>query len=340
MNLEEISQLAQLCYQSNPTLVLGSGASIVHGIPSMDDLTEYLVNEVNPENDDEMNSWLDVQDSLNNGNHLEGALENKTLPKSLIDKIVMATWKCLCEKDKELFVVSNNPGYSFPLGNVLKNLFYSSHNQINIVTTNYDRVVEYACNSSDIICLTGFTPGYFQGREGADKLTIYRGKKLARTVRLWKVHGSLDWFSRNDGTTIGLPVYDFPNTVLTPEIVTPGLNKFEKTHQEPYRSAISGADTALEQASGYLCIGFGFRDPQILPKLTERCRQDNVPVVVLARFLTEDAKSFLRNKAGNKYLAIEEADSGSKVYCKSSPYGEIINGPNLWSLEHFSELLT
>ena len=77
MNLEEISQLAQLCYQSNPTLVLGSGASIVHGIPSMDDLTEYLVNEVNPENDDEMNSWLDVQDSLNNGNHLEEHLKIK-----------------------------------------------------------------------------------------------------------------------------------------------------------------------------------------------------------------------------------------------------------------------
>lgn len=48
MNQDEISQPAQLRYQSNPTLVIGSGASIVHGIPSMDDLTDpFLSVKVN-----------------------------------------------------------------------------------------------------------------------------------------------------------------------------------------------------------------------------------------------------------------------------------------------------
>ena len=61
MTLDEISQLAQVCYQANPTIVLGSGASIAHGLPSMADLKDYLLAEVNPENDDEASSWREVQ---------------------------------------------------------------------------------------------------------------------------------------------------------------------------------------------------------------------------------------------------------------------------------------
>ena len=67
---------------------------------------------------------------------------------------------------------------------------------------------------------------------------------------------------------------------------------------------------------------------------------DNVPVVVLARFLTDEAKSFLKDKAGNKYLGIEEAENGSNVYSSSSPDGEFIDEPGLWSLERFNELVT
>ena len=340
MNIDKISQLAQLCYEANPTLVLGSGASMDHGLPSMDDLKEHLLDKVTPDDGDEAQKWLEVTMALAKGNHLEEALEGKPIPESLIDKIVIETWKCVCEKDKQLFMELSNIEHPFPLGNIVKGLFRSSNNLINIVTTNYDRVVEYACNSAGIICLTGFTPGYFQDREGVDKLRILLGKNLTRTVRVWKVHGSLDWFSREDDTIIGLPVFEFPKGKLVPQIVTPGLNKFRRTHQEPFRSSISGADIALERASGYLCVGFGFRDPQIEPKLIERCRKDNIPVVVLARVLTDEAKSFLRDKSGTKYLGIEKAGNGSRVYCDYSPDGERVDEPNLWSLERFSELVT
>mgnify|MGYP003627920624 CR=1 FL=1 len=37
MNMDDISKLAQACFQSNPTLILGSGASMPHGLPSMGD---------------------------------------------------------------------------------------------------------------------------------------------------------------------------------------------------------------------------------------------------------------------------------------------------------------
>ena len=311
-----------------------------HGLPSMDDLRKHLLDNVTPSCGDETRVWPEVKESLDRGDHLEKALEGKSIPKSLLDKMVVETWKCVCEKDKQLFIKSINNRYSFALSNILKALFQSTNNLIDIVTTNYDRVVEYACNSAGIICLTGFTPGYFQDRENAEKLKVFLGGHQARTVRIWKVHGSLDWFAREDGTVVGLPIFEFPDARLVPEIITPGLNKFERTHQEPFRSLISGADRALEEASSYLCVGFGFRDPQIEPKLIEKCRKNNIPVVVLAHTLTDEAKSFLKDKSGDRYLGIEKAESGSRAYCADFPDGKLIEKPDLWSLEGFTSLVT
>lgn len=340
MSIEKISLLAQSCYEANPTFILGSGASMPHGLPSMDDLRRHLLDRMVPSCDDEAKAWSEVKESLNKGDHLEKALEGKSIPKALLDKMIVETWKCVCEKDKRLFMKSISGGYPFPLSNILKALFQSTNTLIDIVTTNYDRAVEYACNSAGIVCLTGFTPGYFQGREDAEKLKIFLGNHPMRTVRVWKVHGSLDWFAREDGTIVGLPVFEFPDVKLVPEIVTPGLNKFEKTHQEPFRSLISEADRTLEKASGYLCVGFGFRDPQIQTKLVERCRRNNIPVVVLAHTLTAEAKSFLRDKSGEKYLGIEKAEKGSKAYCADFPDGMLIEERDFWSLEGFTKLVT
>ena len=338
MNMDGISKLAQACFQSNPTLILGSGASMPHGLPSMGDLQQYLRDNIVTDGNDE-DAWLLVRTALSQGDHLEAALEGKTLPASLISKIVFATWTCMNDKDHEIFLRAINEIVPFPLGALLKAQFSSSHTIINVVTTNYDRVVEYACNAAGIMHSTGFTPGYYQYREDSDKVIIYRSNKPARTVRIWKVHGSLDWFSRTDGTTIGLPIFKLPGDNLTPEIVTPGLNKFEKTHQEPFRSSIAGADRSLEHAEGFLCVGFGFRDPQIEPKLIERCREKNVPVVVLARTLSDQAKVFLKDNAGKRYLGIEKNGTGSKVYTNVHPDGVEVGEPDLWGLDGFGMLV-
>ncbi len=126
---------------------------------------------------------------------------------------------------------------------------------------------------------------------------------------------------------------------LTPLIVTPGFNKFERTHDEPFRSAIQGADRVLIGAEGYLCVGFGFRDTHIEPKIIERCRQKSVPIVVLGRSLTDEAKSFLRSKAGVKHLGIEMSALGSRAFSDEYPDGIDIALPDLWSLEGFMKLV-
>lgn len=339
MTEEQIAKVAQSCFQGCPTIVLGSGASMPHGLPSMGDLSTYLCENMETVGDAERDAWYLVRTALAGGDHLEAALEGKALPASLLSKIVGLTWRCVNEKDMKLLEAAASNG-NFSLGRLLASMFSSTHSEVHVVTTNYDRVAEYACNSKNVLFQTGFAPGYIQTWESTGRVRMIHGTKAARVVKIWKIHGSLDWFRTADDRTIGLPVFELPSRdYYTPLIVTPGLNKYEKTYEDPFRTTINGADAALKYASAFLCVGFGFRDQHIHPKIIERCREQNVSTVVLARTLTEEAKDFLKSKAGTNYLGIEKSGTGSRIYSPITPEGADITTPDLWSLDGFNNLV-
>ncbi len=311
-----------------------------YGLPSMDRLKEYLLRYMSPEGNAEVDAWLQVRTALNAGDNLELAMTDKILPVSLTNKIVRLTWKCVNDADYALFRRAIVSAEDFPFARLLHGLTSSTNTTVDVVTTNYDRVVEYACDIHGLICSTGFMPGYIQQREGTERLSFLQGSRAAKTVRLWKVHGSLDWFERRQDEVFSAPVFELPDESVTPLIVTPGLGKHEQTHFEPFRSVISGADSAFEKATAILCIGYGFRDSHIEPKLIQKCRNASIPVAVVARTLTDEAKAFLRNRAGKKYIAFEKSEVGTRVFTDESPDGFDLAEPDLWSLTGFLSLAT
>jgi len=338
MDLEHASKLAQKCVQGNPVLVLGSGSSIPHGLGSMSGLATYLRDNLTLEKGEETDAWILVRTALANGDGLEEALLNNDSPKTLVLKIVRLTWRFIAEADLDLLSRASTAAENFPLSTLFTALMQTTHRTVNVVTTNYDRVCEYAVDMAGLIHSTGFTPGIIQHREGADIIQVNRGRDQARTVRIWKVHGSLDWFADERGNISSLPLsLDIPNE-LTPLIVTPGVSKFQRTYDEPFRSAIQGADAALGRATAFICIGYGFRDTHIQPKLMERSKQANVPVVVLAKELTDETKAFLIDSAGRNYIAFEEHVEGTMTYTSDYPEGYIIPDRNLWALDSFNEI--
>jgi hypothetical protein len=74
LTYDEISKVAQACFQGCPIIVLGSGASMPHGLPSMADLSNYLRDNIKVESEAEKDAWLLVNTALANGDHLEAAL--------------------------------------------------------------------------------------------------------------------------------------------------------------------------------------------------------------------------------------------------------------------------
>lgn len=339
MKLDELAKQCQSCAQRTPVVVLGSGASIPHGIRGMGDLASFLHDNVFAEEGNEADSWALVKTALAKGNHLEAALENKQLPGSLVMKIVRCTWDFIGEDDYRLLKSTINAETVFPLRALFAGLFRSTNRNIHVVTTNYDRVAEYAADSGGYIHNTGFLPGYLRRAEGAEKLTFKQGTNLARTVTVWKVHGSLDWFADTSGGVISLPMTSELPDGLMPLIVTPGVSKYQRTHDEPFRSAIQGADRVLSAATAFICIGYGFRDSHIHPKLITRCRVHDTPILVIARTLTPEAKEFLRNNSGRHYLALEDHESGTMVYNRENPDGVIVEGGKYWELSALNELI-
>lgn len=329
-NLNSIATQAQKYFENVPVIVLGSGASVSYGLPTMWSLSEYLKNNIKVESNEQWNKFVQLLDS---GTDLETALQDVTLDMDITKEIIIKTWELINPKDVEVFFSRLNDLDYFPLSRLINKLFRSTSKELNIITTNYDRLAEYACEKANLYHYTGFTTGFYRTKISKDLITV------KRKVNILKVHGSLDWFRNENNLLIGLSnITTIPDGLL-PEIVTPGIEKYKKTHTEPYRSIIQEADNALENTDSYICIGYGFNDEHIQEKLVNKCIQNNSKLLIITRTLTDATKKFIKEQGCKNYLAFECNDkSNTKVY--SSEFGEIIfDNVNYWSLEGFLNLI-
>jgi len=256
------------------------------------------------------------------------------LSPTLTERVLVTTWSLLVPQDLSVFDRSLNEKDLFPLGKLLKHMFRSTRSELNIITPNYDRLAEYACEQENLHHYSGFSHGY--RKNPADKNYL----KCARQVNIWKVHGSLDWFVNQQGVISSLGnVENIPNG-LTPLIVTPGIEKYRNTHREPYKTTIHNSDDVIDAATSYMCIGFGFNDEHIQEKLVNRCAKENAKIIVVTRTLSESAKKFIFEGNVENYVAIEVADNDDSSIVYSSLYDNsvTING-NYWSLNGFLKLI-
>ena len=136
-------------------------------------------------------------------------------------------------------------------------------------------------------------------------------------VNLWKVHGSVDWFrnSAKDKQEIvtALPITNgHPGEQWTPAIILPDNAKYQQAHMEPFRTIMREADTAIANSNSILCIGFGFNDIHILPKLKDRCKIPKTTLVILAEELTPEAVNFFRQCKCHNRMALQKCVKGRK----------------------------
>ena len=73
--------------------------------------------------------------------------------------------------------------------------------------------------------------------------------------------------------------------------------------------------------------------------MVERLARKGVPIVVATKVLTEEAADFLRNKAKNNFLSLEECPSGTRARFSEDWDGIEIPG-DYWSIEGFLKLIT
>lgn len=336
---KSLLKLAQDCVSRTPVIILGSGASAAYGIPGMPQLKDHLQKIACPSTatPDEAAKWDEFQSKLATTD-LETALNEVRLPESLTGLVVESTWDYLAPYDHLVFEKAIVDPNLFPLTKLYLHLFDSTRRDIHIVTPNYDRIAEYAADAGKLAHYTGFNYGHIRSRAINGKPRIHVGASASRTVNVWKVHGSFDWFRDRDGVVFGLPISGVRPRNVAPVIVTPGIEKYRLTHDEPFHSIKSEADRALQTADAYLCIGYGFNDAHLQTTLVERCREKDVPLVLLTKTISPTAKAFLNSGKCANYLAVEDAPSGCRIYSNEFPTGEDITGNPIWQLGEFLKL--
>jgi len=234
---------------------------------------------------------------------LEKALHDVSLPQETVETLVRATWEIVSAKDMEFYTQLLKGGPAFPLAELFAYLLRTSDAHVRVVTTNYDRVAEYAANTVRAYASTGVTAGWLQR---FDAVSVNRSVQclpgFEGLVTILKVHGSLDWFRDPTGDVVAVPLTHTIPDGMKPMIVTPGVSKYREVHKDPFRTVMSAADTVLREATCYVCIGYGFNDEHVQPVLINRVKKNDIPLVVVTKELTEQTRNaFLKGFVTQMY---------------------------------------
>lgn len=234
-----LTRLAQQCVQAAPVIVLGSGASVPYGLPTMTDLASQLsVSSPITNDSNHLELWQIFIQKLESID-LESALTDTVMPDILNRHVVEVVWDYISKADFAAFsnIIQNRQ--SLVLTRLLRHILSSTHMEVDIVTTNYDRLAEYAADAGELCHSTGFSHGHIRFWRPERPLKFLQERKPARCVNIWKVHGSLDWFEdASRMAPIGLPLMQTRLPGHMPLIVTPGIEKFQRTHDEPFRTIL------------------------------------------------------------------------------------------------------
>lgn len=298
MERDDIFRAIQVAVEDTPLLMIGSGSSAPYGLPGMQELGEHLLKQLDSKYSGEK-CWNTFRENLQAGQDLESALSDITFPSDILNDVKWETWSLISSRDFDLFGRILFGHQELALSKLLKKLYQATPQKIDIITTNYDRVIEYACDLAQIPVANGFYGCY---HKHFDKEFPSR-----RSINLIKVHGSLDVFCDTHGVAVSVPIILRERVPgLVPEIITPGASKYAAVLTGTPRQLLSAADERIGQARSFLCIGYGFNDAQIQENILTKART-GTPVILLTMKVADHAAHLLANNAKN-YISIQKGE--------------------------------
>jgi hypothetical protein len=337
LTYEELAKRAQRFLAERPVVVLGTGATIPHGLPSMSALADELLATVGKG----LPGWDAFAPRLERTKDLELALHDVALPQETIEVLVRATWTIVSAKDIAFHEQLLGGTPAFPLADLFRYLLRTADPRIQVVTTNYDRLAEYAANQVRAYVSTGITAGWLQ-RFAPASVNAERppAPGFEGSVTLLKVHGSLDWFRDATAAVVGVPLSRAIPADMQPLVVTPGVSKYREVHKDPFRTVMSAADAVLRGATCFVCVGYGFSDEHVQPVLVNRVMKDDIPLLVVTKKLTKQTRAAFLDRPAKRFLFLEEAPQGTMVYAPDHPAGTVVNDVLIWELHAFMQAVT
>lgn len=344
MDLDEAKKSLQQHLSDGLVTVVGSGLSCAEGLPGMGDLADHLRASVGPGLDaDDVAMWATIAPVIGDKG-LEAALLLKPPTPGLESAIASATAVFVSERERNIVAEVFAGTRTLRLTKLIAHLLKPS-NGLPIITTNYDRLVEIAAEEAGIGVDTMFV-GRFAGtlNERESKLSFCRSvtfKKPNFTYHyrqraiVYKPHGSLDWYLREGGPVCYAG--DLPGVARL--IITPGQNKFRNGYESPFDHHRSRANEAIDRASRFLIVGYGFNDDHLETHLSPAIRGGK-PTLMMTHALSARAEALAVSHAN--VIALDYARNagvdGTRMIINKIQY--FFPGAAFWDVHSFiSEVL-
>ncbi len=341
MELHNVKARLQEHLSDGLVTIVGSGISCAEGLPGMAELAAHLQATV-PAGlvGVDAATWASAS-ALFATKGLEGALLAVPPTPTLEMAIATATGQLIAERERAVISEVFSGKRTLRLTRLLAHLV-KPPTGLTIVTTNYDRLVEIAAEEANIGADTMFV-GRFSGQlnERESQLSFCRNVTVKQRpavatfhyrprALICKPHGSLDWYVR-----AGRPVSyagDLPDA--TRLIITPGHNKFRNGYESPFDHHRAKANDAIDRASRFLVLGYGFNDDHLETHLSPRIKEGK-PTLMLAWALSAVARK-LAMGYGN-VIALEHAEvagvTGTNVIVEQKEF--FFPGIGIWDVDSF-----
>lgn len=151
-------------------------------------------------------------------------------------------------------------------------------NPVEIFTTNYDLLMEQALEDRRV--------AYFDGFAGSRKpffdiRAMEEDKLPPRWVRLWKLHGSINWYQvPSEGVFRGATTEETLKRVIHPSHL-----KYEESRRMPYLAMVDRLRAFFKQPSATLVLcGYSFRDEHINEVLVQGLRGNQTAIAFALLF--------------------------------------------------------
>lgn len=333
MVFDDVVKFVQQRFTDGLTLVVGSGLSCAEGMPDMKALADHLAQAATELSDGDAKVWGKISASLAEG--LESALQaaGEQLPSSLQSWICKRTRELLLPAERAILSEVVQGTKTLRLTRLLSKVLKPTDG-IPIVTPNYDRLIEVACERAGFHVDTmaiGLYAGDFDPQRSC--MASCRGIKshgkaqyldhFPRAIVL-KPHGSLDWYEQSGGA-----LRCSVDLAVEPLMITPGANKYKDGYNIPFDKHREFANNYIDRAPQLLIVGYGFNDDHLQTHLHKRV-MDGVPTLIVTRTASSAARTLIAQAPNCLCLMKPAHSSGITVLTRDGDVSQ--PGPDLWDL--------
>jgi hypothetical protein len=342
-------------FREKPLVFFGTGMSCAldQGF-GMDALKNVLIREIAklPLPPDQQKKWNLVVQLLKKGVDLEQAMDHATDVR-LVRKISIITSDYLSKLDGSMSHRIASDKSQWPAINMVSRLVESLPNSdpiLHVITPNYDLLFEYACDKARILYTSGLYGGVIKRRDWQatscalkEQSRSFVGKKAVNSckykkhIRLYKVHGSLNYFFYQDELVENNTWICSPPSYADRVIITPGLSKYQFLHKFR-QELLQPADKEIEKSSRFLFMGYGFNDNHLEEYITRKLITQACQGLIITRDTNPRIEAVLA-KASNLWLICRSDRSdipGSRIFNNKFSDWLYVRNDNLWVVNEFN----